>query len=297
MPSTMSSLLSDTDPFVLFEQMGVTDAAHAFYLGYEMMKARTALTLSKTYRQDRAMDWGFLTEPEVSHIAQAAADDEQSGGRPGRPRMKPRTRHSARSRRDTRGHRDDAERRGVLNIAPMGPEVDPAAEPGAIRASPVPDLDHVRQPESAGRGGLSRHRRRAAPGPDGDRGGRSTRFRATRPARCGGRRDPVDACRYYEFRVVELDDRDDRTTDRGRKPSLRDAIATSSASTGRSMRSSRRPSWRHATAGCRSTRCCSISASWRCWSTRPAGPASARPSRCCTTTSTRPPSIRALTPT
>jgi hypothetical protein len=61
-------LRSDADPFLLFEQMGVTDAAHAFYLGYEMMKAKTALTLSKNYRQDRAMDWGFLTEPERSHI-------------------------------------------------------------------------------------------------------------------------------------------------------------------------------------------------------------------------------------
>ncbi len=62
-------LLSDPDPFVLFDQMGVTDAAHAFYLGYEMMKAKTALTLSKNYRQDRAMDWGYLTEPEESHVA------------------------------------------------------------------------------------------------------------------------------------------------------------------------------------------------------------------------------------
>jgi dihydropteroate synthase len=61
-------LRSDPDPFALFEQMGVTDAAHAFYLGYEMMKAKTALTLSKNYRQDRAMDWGFLTQSEQSHI-------------------------------------------------------------------------------------------------------------------------------------------------------------------------------------------------------------------------------------
>ena len=60
---------SDLDPFVLFERMGMTDAAHAFYLGYEMMKAKTALTLSKNYRQDRALDWGFLTEPEQSHLA------------------------------------------------------------------------------------------------------------------------------------------------------------------------------------------------------------------------------------
>jgi dihydropteroate synthase len=59
--------LCGTDPFVLFERMGVTDPSHAFYLGYELMKAKTALTLSKTYRQDQALDWGFLTEPEVSH--------------------------------------------------------------------------------------------------------------------------------------------------------------------------------------------------------------------------------------
>jgi dihydropteroate synthase len=59
--------LSDPDPFVLFDQMGVTDPSHAFYLGYELMKAKTALTLSKSYRQDQALEWGFLTEPEVSH--------------------------------------------------------------------------------------------------------------------------------------------------------------------------------------------------------------------------------------
>jgi dihydropteroate synthase len=60
--------LTDTDPFRLFDRMGVTDPAHAFYLGYELMKAKTALTLSKDYRQDQALSWGFLTEPEVSHI-------------------------------------------------------------------------------------------------------------------------------------------------------------------------------------------------------------------------------------
>ena len=59
--------LIGTDPFVLFDQMGVNDPSHAFYLGYELMKAKTALTLNKAYRQDRALDWGFLTEPEVSH--------------------------------------------------------------------------------------------------------------------------------------------------------------------------------------------------------------------------------------
>jgi dihydropteroate synthase len=59
--------LADTDPFALFERMGIDDPSHAFYLGYELMKARTALTLNKDYRQDQALSWGFLTEPEVSH--------------------------------------------------------------------------------------------------------------------------------------------------------------------------------------------------------------------------------------
>jgi dihydropteroate synthase len=60
------NMLCNSDPFVLFDQMGVTDASHAFYLGYELMKAKTALTLSKSYHQDQALEWGFLTEPEVS---------------------------------------------------------------------------------------------------------------------------------------------------------------------------------------------------------------------------------------
>jgi dihydropteroate synthase len=68
------NLLINPDPFQLFDEMGVSEASHAFYLGYEMMKARTALTLSKAYRQDQALEWGFLTEPEVSHRARAKGD-------------------------------------------------------------------------------------------------------------------------------------------------------------------------------------------------------------------------------
>jgi dihydropteroate synthase-like protein len=55
-----------SDPFELFEQLGPIDAAHAFYLGYEMAKAMTALTLGKSYRQDEPLTWGFLTRPEIS---------------------------------------------------------------------------------------------------------------------------------------------------------------------------------------------------------------------------------------
>ena len=63
-----SKFLSDSDPFLLFDKMEVDEPSHAFYLGYEMMKAKTALTLSKNYRQDQALDWGYLTVPEVSHL-------------------------------------------------------------------------------------------------------------------------------------------------------------------------------------------------------------------------------------
>jgi dihydropteroate synthase-like protein len=58
------------DPFELFEQASAASPvtpAHAFYLGYEMAKAVTALVLGKEYRQDQALDWGFLTAPEKPH--------------------------------------------------------------------------------------------------------------------------------------------------------------------------------------------------------------------------------------
>ena len=64
-----NEFLSDPDPYLLFDRMAVADPSHAFYLGYELMKAKTALTLGKSYRQDQALDWGFLTEPEPSHQA------------------------------------------------------------------------------------------------------------------------------------------------------------------------------------------------------------------------------------
>jgi dihydropteroate synthase-like protein len=62
--------LQGTDPFELFHQMferESIDPSHAFYLGYELAKAMTALTLGKNYVQDQALRWGFLTVPEESH--------------------------------------------------------------------------------------------------------------------------------------------------------------------------------------------------------------------------------------
>ncbi|MEO8029404.1 MAG: DUF6513 domain-containing protein [Gemmatimonadota bacterium] len=50
-----------TDPMEIFAQLGVDEPTHAFYLGRELMKARTAIMLGKTYRQEGALNWGYLT--------------------------------------------------------------------------------------------------------------------------------------------------------------------------------------------------------------------------------------------
>ncbi len=69
--------LHDRDPFELFEQLQASgvknlDVGHAFYLGFELAKALTALALGKQYRQDQALNWGFLTAPEQSHRGRKA---------------------------------------------------------------------------------------------------------------------------------------------------------------------------------------------------------------------------------
>lgn len=48
----------------IFSQLGVDEATHAFYLGRELMKARLAIALGKTYRQEGALAWGYLTPPD-----------------------------------------------------------------------------------------------------------------------------------------------------------------------------------------------------------------------------------------
>ncbi len=60
------------DPFEVFdhalEHSGPIDAQHAFYLGYELAKAATAISLGKRYVQDAPLRWGFLTRPETSAV-------------------------------------------------------------------------------------------------------------------------------------------------------------------------------------------------------------------------------------
>jgi dihydropteroate synthase len=77
--------LAARDPFALFAELEAArpdiDPSHAFYLGYEMAKAVTALTLSKDYRQDQALEWGHLTQPEIAHgPSRAAADVARKAG-------------------------------------------------------------------------------------------------------------------------------------------------------------------------------------------------------------------------
>ena len=57
----------DEDPYVVFERLGIDDPGHAFYLGYEMCKAVTAITLGKNYVQDEPLSWGLLTRGENRH--------------------------------------------------------------------------------------------------------------------------------------------------------------------------------------------------------------------------------------
>ncbi|WP_437227585.1 DUF6513 domain-containing protein [Planctomicrobium sp. SH661] len=69
------------DPYELFDNFHTTgadlDAPHAFYLGYELSKAVTALTLGKQYQQDQALRWGFLTIPEVSAHERRKAGEQR----------------------------------------------------------------------------------------------------------------------------------------------------------------------------------------------------------------------------
>ena len=71
--------LQGPDPFDLFDEMRRredVDSSHAFYLGFEMAKALTALTLGKNYTQDQALRWGLLTVPERGHRAKVPGETE-----------------------------------------------------------------------------------------------------------------------------------------------------------------------------------------------------------------------------
>ena len=53
-----------TDIQAIFDELEVDEATHAFYLGKELARASLAVTLEKTYRQEGALAWGYLTPPD-----------------------------------------------------------------------------------------------------------------------------------------------------------------------------------------------------------------------------------------
>ena len=70
-----------TDIQAIFAQLEVEDPSHAFYLGKELAKASLAVTLGKTYRQEGALTWGYLTPPDED-----VREHVQLTQRPRRPR-------------------------------------------------------------------------------------------------------------------------------------------------------------------------------------------------------------------
>ena len=81
-----------TDIHEIFAQLEVNEATHAFYLGRELGKAKLAISLGKTYRQEGALQWGYLTPPDdrgpehvkltqVSAKSRARAGRAKDGGR------------------------------------------------------------------------------------------------------------------------------------------------------------------------------------------------------------------------
>ena len=75
-----------TDIQEIFAQLGVDEATHAFYLGKELAKAKLAITLGKTYRQEGALSWGYLTPPDDVQIRAREADAALDGERAPRAR-------------------------------------------------------------------------------------------------------------------------------------------------------------------------------------------------------------------
>jgi len=56
--------IKGTDINQIFDELGVDERTHAFYLGKELMKAAIARGLGKNYRQESPLDWGYLTFDE-----------------------------------------------------------------------------------------------------------------------------------------------------------------------------------------------------------------------------------------
>jgi dihydropteroate synthase-like protein len=69
-----------TDFNEIFDQLGVDEATHAFYLGKELMKATIARGLRKNYRQESPLDWGYMTfaEPKRERVRLTAQETRKA---------------------------------------------------------------------------------------------------------------------------------------------------------------------------------------------------------------------------
>ena len=62
----------------IFEQLAVDEPRHAFYLGKELARASLAVALGKTYRQEGALAWGYLTPPDDERSAHVTLTQKSS---------------------------------------------------------------------------------------------------------------------------------------------------------------------------------------------------------------------------
>jgi dihydropteroate synthase-like protein len=71
-----------TDFNEIFDQLGVDEATHAFYLGKELMKATIARALRKNYRQESPLDWGYMSfaEPRRERVRLTAQRTRRAAG-------------------------------------------------------------------------------------------------------------------------------------------------------------------------------------------------------------------------
>jgi dihydropteroate synthase len=72
-----------TDIQAIFNQLDVVEPTHAFYLGKELATASLAVALGKTYRQEGALAWGYLTPADDATSEHVRLTQPYSRRRPG----------------------------------------------------------------------------------------------------------------------------------------------------------------------------------------------------------------------
>ena len=159
-----------TDINQIFDELGVDEHTHAFYLGKELMKASIARGLGKNYRQESPLDWGYLTfdEPRRERVRLTARRpprrNREESPAPARHRRAPEPVRRDRRARRRRGRPAVAQRRQA--------RVRARARAGRLlhpRAGRPQDDGRVgrRQERGRRRGDLRRRCRRRSSAPSG----------------------------------------------------------------------------------------------------------------------------------